>query len=181
VLRNNYFFIYKGSRISKCYPVKIDDVIQPVISSSKIEKHVTYFDNFVKGAMGISLHTLIHKRITFLNENIFPTLFYGCKTIDKLLNKLKVEKVIGNMKSSIRKNFSTNVLLHILPYLATYDSNYDCLFFTHGYDPYVVDRTFLELPCNYYFTHNEEYKNYFINSFEHQNVYEVPKAEVFEL
>ena len=81
----------------------------------------------------------------------------------------------------ISKNLPTNMLLHILPFLSTYDSNYDCLFFTHGFDPYIVDRTFLELPCNYYFTLNEEYKNYFINSFKHQNVYEVPKAEVFKL
>jgi len=181
VLLNNYLFIYNGLRMSKCFPVKIDDVIQPVISSSKIEKHVTYFDNFVKEAMGISLYTLIDKRITFLNENIFPTLYYGCKTIDKALNELKVEKVIGNMKNTITQNFSTNITTHILPFLSTYDSNYDCLYFTHGFDPYIVDRTFLELPCNYYFTHNEEYKNYFNHSFKHQNIYEVPKTEVFEL
>ena len=85
------------------------------------------------------------------------------------------------MKNPIKENFSTNITTHILPFLSTYDSNYDCLYFTHGFDPYIVDRTFLELPCNYYFTLNEEYKNYFINSFKHQNVYEVPKAEVFKL
>ena len=27
----------------------------------------------------------------------------------------------------------------------------------------------------------EEYKNYFNHSFKHQNIYEVPKTEVFEL
>jgi len=181
LLVNNYIFIYKGSRISQYFPVVIDDTIQPVMSFDAIEKHVTYFDNFVKQSLGISLYTLIYNRISSFNKDIFPIIFYGSKTIDKLLKRLKVEKVIGNMKSSISFNFSSRISLHILPYLATNDSNYDFLYFTHGYDPYVVDRTFLELPCNFYFTLNKEYKNYFENSFKNQSVYDIPKVEVINL
>jgi len=85
------------------------------------------------------------------------------------------------MRISTSKNFSKNMLFHILPFLSTYDSNYSYFHFTHGYDPYVIDRTFLELPCNYYITLNEEYKRYFINSFKDQNFFKVPKVEVLEL
>tara|TARA_B100001250_G_C19777996_1_gene780488 strand:+ start:52 stop:1332 length:1281 start_codon:yes stop_codon:yes gene_type:complete len=181
VLLNNYLFVYSESKNSKCFPIAINNIIKPEISSSQIKKHVTYFDNFIKDSIGISLYGLVYKRITFFNDKIFPTLLFGCKTLDKMLIELNVDKVIGNMRMPIKENLSTNIITHILPYISTIDPNYNCLYFTHGYDPYVLDRTFLELPCNNYYTHNEEYKNYFTESFKNQRLFEQPKTEVFKL
>ena len=181
LLINKYIFIYRGFKIYKHFPLIIDNTIQPTISPQDIEKHVAYFNDFIKQSLHISLQKLIHNRITFFNREIFPILFYGCRTLDKFLKNYRVDNLIGNMKSCISKNFNSRISLHILPYLTTYDSRYECLYFTHGYDPYSIDRTFLELPCNFYFTLNQEYKKYFIKSFRNQTVHSIPKVDVIEL
>ncbi len=181
LLINNHIFVYSGSVMSKYFPIIINDVIENKISSSRISKQVSHFDNFVNNSIGISLYNLIHKRITFFNDKVFPTLYFGCEVVSKVLKEFDIDKVIGNMRMPIKENFSTNVITHILPFMSTNDDNCDCLYFTHGYDPYILDRTFLELPCNIYYTHNEEYKEYFTSSFKNQNLYAQPKTKIFKL
>ena len=173
VLKNNYLFCYKGSKIKSCIPLHTNSRKSDVVFSYNYEMQTKYFDDFAHNTLEISLYELIYNRLKYINTHVVPVLLEECIIVEKMLREHNVEKVIGNMKST--------AMQHIIAFIATFDSKYSYFQFTHGYNPCIKDVTFLELPCNYYITLNEELKNYYKESFESQTFYPMPKVDVIKL
>jgi len=94
-------------------------------------------------------------------------------TFERLLRRESIAYVVANQRPS--------AMSRVLAYVATTREDTQYLYGTHGYDTYEVDRTFLELPCDRYFTHDEEYRAYFERAFAAQSLYPVPEVGVARL
>ena len=165
------FFMYERGRLKK-----VKKLSQKGSSAEKVrglpkeplEGIGSAFCEVFRTALGVSCKGLLRRRKLYLEQAIMPHIYHDCLLADELLVTYGIEYALGNQKM-----YS---LSFALAYLATYKDSCKYLFFTHGYDVYDADRTFLELPCNKYYTLSEEYSQYFQGKFAAQQFYMRPES-----
>ncbi len=167
ILENDYLFKYQGPRLKNTSKLKCKNYWKSNQVYTGSQENSKVFNNFIQNALGVPIEDLIQRRLSYINQTIVPSLFNKSYVIDNMLKTLKIEYIIGNMKYDGWR--------YILAYIGTYKKDYEFIYFTHGYDMFDVDRTFLELPCNKYYTMNNEFKDYLAKQFNNQNFYIKPK------
>jgi hypothetical protein len=167
VLENDFLFKYEGTILKKVLKLKYSDKWDHNQFHTDFHESFRIISCFVQDNLGVFLDNLIQRRLSYINKNIVPSLFNKCITIDDILNELKIDYVIGNMKYDDWR--------YILAYIGTYKKNCEFIYFTHGYNMYDVDRTFLELPCNIYYTMNDEFADHIRSQSIKQIFYIKPK------
>lgn len=167
ILEGDYLCIYQGSRLRNGRKLKYQNSQQAGESGVVYDASARAFGNFIQEALGVSLDELVQRRLSYINQSIAPSLLAKAIVIDDMLRELKVDYVIGNMKYDEWR--------YVLAYIGTYKRDCEFIYFTHGYDMHDTDRTFIELPCNKYYTVNEEFGNYLRGQFERQKFYIKPR------
>jgi len=164
-LSNNILYTYSKSDLIKSRPIKINGYKE--FKNINFSENIKILSEFFHNAIGNSLEKLIDARLTHLHNKIFPSYYNASKTADSILIDLEIDYIIGNQKNDL--------IMYALCYLGSIKNECTVFFFQHGYDIYSVDRTFWELPANYYFASDLEFSKYLKKEFDNQVFYKKPE------